>query len=239
MKNDIMIKSLILLFIFIIGIVLYVCYYRGMFNNSNISTEDEEVVVNKTEEKLSRFVQAASFYSDTGYSSTASAFYNGTTSIDNDIKYKMTMNVIYKIDHNYKSDVILSSEEINSMQRVFSDDISGESVDVVKISDFNKTYEELFHEKPSYSIDTIKNISCPSPWGYNSDLDRLYLFYRCEGNAYSEYDSSITSIEEDDNYYYVHQYGSLKSSIEKSDLTNFKILWKFDKDLNFISTSRE
>ena len=239
MKNDVMIKSLILLFVFIIGIVLYVLYYRGVFNNTNSSLNNEEKVTNKTEEKLSRFVQAASFHSDTGYSSTASAFYNGTSSIDDDIKYKMTMNFIYKIDHNYKSDVILSNEEINNMQRVFNDDISGESVDIVKISDFNKAYEELFHEKPSYSIDTIKNISCPSPWGYNNDLDRIYLFYRCEGNAYSEYDSNITSIEEDNKYYYVHQYGSLKSSIEKSDLTNFKVLWKFDKDLNFISTSRE
>ena len=239
MKNDIMIKSLILLFIFIIGMVLYVCYYRGMFNNTNSSTEDEEVVVDKTEEKLSRFIQAASFHSDTGYSSTAEAFYNGTTSIDNDIKFKMTMNVIYKIDHNYKSDVILSNEEISKMKRVFNDDISGEAVDIVKISDFNKVYEELFHEKTNYSIDTIKNISCPSPWGYNGELDRLYLFYRCDGNAYSEYDSNINSIEEDNNYYYVHQEGSFKIDREVSDIIEYKILWKFDKDLNFISTSRE
>ena len=65
------------------------------------------------------------------------------------------------------------------------------------------------------------------------------MFYRCDGNAYSEYDSNINSIEEDNNYYYVHQEGSFKIDREVSDIIEYKILWKFDKDLNFISTSRE
>ena len=238
-KNDMMIKSFVLLLVFILGLVGYVCYYRGVFGNTNTNNEEVAEEKNPTQEHLEKFINAASIYSDTGYSSTAQAFYNGTTSIDNDIKYKITFNVLYYIDKNYKSDITLTNEEINSMQRVIGGDITGELLDVIKISDFNKIYKDLFHEKPNYTIDTIKNISCPSPLGFNNELDRIYLFYRCEGNSYSEYDSNIVSFDEDDNYYYVHQEGSLKPNAEESDVIVYKVLWKFDKNLNFVSTSRE
>lgn len=238
-NNNLMIKAFILLFIFIIGMIGYVCYYRGVFDNTTNEDVEESSKEKNVKEYLNRFISAASIYSDTGYSSTAQAFYNGTNNIDSDIKYKMTYNVIYNIDNNYKSNVVLSTEEASKMTTIVPGDVSGEEVDVVKISEFNKVYEELFHEKPNYNINTISNIGCPSPLGFNNDLDKMYLFYRCEGNSYSEYESVITSIEEKDNNYYVHQEGSFKNSIEESDVIVYKVLWKFDKDLNFISTSRE
>ena len=239
-RNDMLIKSFILLFLFLIGVVGYVCYYRGVFGNiSNNKGQEDEKLENKVKKRIDKFISAASIYSDTGYSSTAQAFYNGATTIDSDIKFKMTYNAIYKIDKNYKSDIVLTTEEGNAMDRVFNEDISGESLDIITISDFNKTYKELFNEKPNYTIDTIKNIGCPSPLGYNKEYDRIYLFYRCNGNTYSEYDSVIISYDEDENYYYAHQEGSLKIDKEESDIIVYKVLWKFDKDLNFVSTSRE
>lgn len=239
-NNDLMIKAFIMLFLFIIGMIGYVCYYRGVFDNtSNNETEEEATKEKNIKDHLYKFVTAASIYSDTGYSSTAQAFYNGTNGIDPDIKYKMTYNVIVNIDQNYKSNVVLSTEEASKMTTIVPGDLGGEEVDVVKISDFNKVYEELFHEKPNYNLNTISNIGCPSPLGFNNDLDKMYLFYRCEGNSYSEYDSNIVSYDEDDTYYYVHQEGTFKSSIEESDVVVYKILWKFDKDLNFVSTGRE
>ena len=240
-KNNLFV-SIVLLFIFIICIIGYIYYFRGMFDN-DISEEvvevDDDNIRKDVKKRLSKFINSASVFSESGYSSTAQAFYNGTTTITDDIKYKMAFNSIYKIDKNYKSDVVLTTEEANNMKRVFNGDISNESFDIIKISDFNKAYEELFHEKPNYTLDTIKNISCPSPWGFNSELDRIYLFYKCSGVGYSAYDSDIVSYEFDDNYYYVHQLGTLKSALAKSDFTYYKVLWKFDKKLNFISTTNE
>ena len=240
-RNGALIKALILLFVFIIGIFGYVLYFNGFFdrNTDNIKKGSDDNIEKNVKERLSKFVSAASFYSDTGYSSTAQNFINGTTSIDNDIKYKMTYNVIYKIDQDYKSDVVLTTEESNAMKRVFNDDINGESLDIIKLSLFNKTYEELFNEKPSYTINNLTNIGCPAPLGYNIELDRIYLFYRCDGNSYSEYDSFIASYDEDDKYYYVHQEGGFKTQKEESDIIVYKILWKFDKKFNFVSTSKE
>ena len=237
-KNDLIIKSFIMLFIFIIGIVGYICYYRGVFDNK-VDIEEEEIVKKDVKEHLDKFISAASIYSDTGYSSTAEAFYNGTTSIDSNTKYKIVYNILYNIDKNYKKNFVLSTEEASNMTTIVPGDLSGEEVDVLKISDFNKVYEDYFFEKPNYNLEIINNIGCPSPLGFNNELDRMYLFYRCEGNSYSEYDSVIVSYDEDDNFYYVHQEGSLKSSIEESDVVVYKVLWKFDKDLKFISTSRE
>ena len=81
MKNNLMIKAFTMLFIFIIGMVGYICYYRGIFDNN---IEEDAISEKDIQNQLDKFINAASIYSETGYFSTAQAFFDGTNKIDND-----------------------------------------------------------------------------------------------------------------------------------------------------------
>ena len=88
------------------------------------------------------------------------------------------------------------------------------------IDSIRKIYSDF--DVYAYFINTDKEICKKRVEKRNSLEGELYLPIEVIDSYFNNL--VIPSIEEDDNYYYVHQYGSLKSSIEKSDLTNFKII---------------
>ena len=111
-----------------------------------------------------------------------------------------------------------------------------ESFTIIKISDFDNAYKTFFNEEPDYTFKEIEFLGCPSPWGMNKELDKFYLFHRCGGVSESSYEPKITSFDTDGKFYLVHQ--QVKSAYGR-EVDNFNLLWRFNKDLNFVSTERE
>ena len=241
-KKRFVIETIIIVIVFIIGLVGYFLYNRGYFTSKSDNTDTDVVEESKigkdNEEILKRFITIASYYSDNGYSTTADKFYNGTSSIDKDTRLKMAYNSVYNIDQKVKSDKKLSDNEIKSMTTNRNIDRNTAFV-IIKISDFNKAYSDLFQENVSYTLEEISKIGCPMPVGYNKELDRIYLSSECMSLDYGDLDFIIKSYDFDNKYYYVHQEIDVKTGVEESNTLTYKVLWKFDSNFKFISTTKE
>ena len=176
--------------------------------------------------RLDKFVNVASKPNYTG-GGTIDDFMGGLTSLTNEIKYKMTNVAVYQ-DNKVERDKSISTEEANRLTGLKPD--ANELVDKVKVADFDSTYKELFNENPSYTLDDLKG-GCPSPAAMDTENKVLYYFHRCGGSG-PEYNIKIASHDSDTDYYYVHEEITVSG-------TTTKLLWKFDKDFNFVSTSVE
>lgn len=207
---------------------------QGQTENQNLKITEE------VKERLNKFVDAGSNHVPSGSNETAENFREGTTTIPDVIKIHMA-----------KLGTKTEWKEYNS-EEAKSIGIEGvgpnkESIGVLKVSDFNKTYEEFFGEKLSDPIQALKSIkSCPIIWYSSNTNEEVYLLSRCGGTSDIVYTKEITSYDSDNEYYYVHQTlkydrhhmnnGNYEST---GEITTYKIVWKFDKDFKFISTTKE
>lgn len=243
--------------IILVVILLVTCIGMGTFifiNRDKLTTKENTTIEEKNTDKpsnevtneekaiLERFIKAASIDDDiVSEIVTAKYFNKGTTEITKEIKLKMAYNDIVNSDK--KEEYVLTDEDITQMtttipkEQLGGNGVSYENVTVIKTSDFEQAYKDFFNEDAIYSLDDIKDLGCPAPWGINKDLGNIYLFHRCGGVSLGTYITEIVSYEKDRDYYLVHQKGgwSTEDKVEKTT----KILWKFNKDLKFVSTEIE
>lgn len=253
-KINIGVIIIIILIVLCIGLGAFIFCNRDKFVAKE-NTKIEEKVEKETEKKddvntvseedkakLNKFIEIASI-DDTITSKvvTATYFNKGVSYITKEVKLKMAYNVTYNLGtfENY----VLTEDEINKIPE--EDGIKndktyiGEKVTVIKVSDFENAYKEFFDEEPSYTLDDLSELGCPRIQAIDRGRDKIYLFSRCGGTTIMSYDTEIISYEKDDNYYLVHQkakkYNKATSTVEEE----YNILWKFDKNLKFVSTELE
>lgn len=200
-------------------------------NNKEKVTQLE--ITDEVKTRLETFVTVAVAYRSTGM--TRDKFIKGTDSIDTQTKLEMTNAAIYYNDKVTKNTIILG-EEYQNISGVKPD--QNEMVDTIKISDFDNTYKELFNEDPNYNIENLSLIGCPAPVAWNREMGKLYLLDRCGGTTVITYENKITSYDSDTKYYYIHQDLHEKNMVSNEE-NSTKLLWKFDKDLSFISNTVE
>ncbi len=191
-------------------------------------------VTDEVKKKIERFIDIATT-PDVGYG-TYNYFIEGANGLTDKTKYRMTNTAIYQKDKKYTRNITLTDEEINGLTGTKPD--KNEPIDIVMVSDFNEIYKELFNEEPQYEISDLKESGCPTPWAINKEKTKLVYFHRCGGTYGSDFERNNKSIDTDENYYYVHQELS-ETPYGTNDTKKTNLLWKFDKDLNFVSTEKE
>ena len=202
--------------------------------DQNDKTEEKNLeITDEVKENLKTFISVAVAYRSTGM--TRDKFIKGTDAINTQTKLEMTNATIYYNDKVTKNTTILGEEYQN---------ISGvkpevnETVDTIKITDFDNTYKELFKEEANYNFEDLALIGCPAPVAWNKEMGKLYLLHRCGGTTVIEYEDKITSYDSDTKYYYVHQ-DLYEKNLASNEENSTKLLWKFDKELKFVSTTVE
>lgn len=221
--------------------VLVPSYIKDNMKDETTVEKDTDKIPTEVKNKLERWVTVASHYNGVGYTSTLEKFAEGVTELDDKTKFEMTYNAVYadkKIEK--QESYTLTSNDIAKMETsIDKNQMKNESVKLMKISDFNTTYEELFDEDSTYTIKDL-DFGCPTPWGMDESQDRLYLFERCGGTETTNPDYKDLTYESDDNYYFVHQKVDIHDGAQYNTITkSYKIVWIFDKNLHFISTEKE
>jgi len=180
-------------------------------------------------ERLNRFVDAGSNDNRSGSNVTATYFRNGVSNISDEIKTTMAF-------IGTKSEWREFTQDEAKNVGIDGVGFSGERIGVLKIIDFNSTYEEFFDNKPSDAIQLLRKIKTCPMMVINDNSSEIYLLSRCGGTSDTEYSKQITSYDSDTEYYYVHQTMTYTSP---EFTTEYKIVWKFDKYFKFISTTKE
>ena len=221
--------------------VLVPSYIKDNMKDETTVEKDTDKIPKDVKNKLERWVTVASYYNGVGYTSTLEKFGEGLTELDDKTKLEMTYNAVYadkKIEKQERYS--LTIDDIAKMQTsIDKSQMTNEPVKIMKISDFNTTYEELFNEDSTYTLKDL-NFGCPTPWGMDESQDRLYLFERCGGTATTNPDYKKLTYDSDDNYYFVHQKVDIHDGAQNNIITkSYKIVWLFDKEANFISTEEE
>ena len=189
--------------------------------------------------KLKRWVDVASHYNSAISSeSTMKLFAKGVNALNAKTKLIMTYNSVIEEKGIYEQDTFeLTKEDINSMEATTDKAFMyNEPVRIMKISDFDKTYEELFQEKPVYALKDLE-FGCPVPMAMDKAKDRIYLFDRCGGTSPLYSNSQIESVTEIDGGYQVSQVIKILNADENDKLVeSYQIKWFFDKDLKFVKS---
>lgn len=196
-------------------------------NGGNVLEVTEQV-----KEELGRFIDVATTPSTT---STIDYFREGANGLTKDVKFKMN-NISLYTDKLVIQNMMISPSENGHISGIQPD--SGEIVDAIQVSVFNNHYKELFHEDPSYTLDDLKSTGCPGPVALNDELQVLYFYHRCGGTSATTYERNVTSYNTDGDYYYATQ-EITENNMATGEIKKNTIKWKFDKDLNFVSTTKE
>ena len=183
--------------------------------------------------KLERFINVATTPNVAISSEPLKSFLNGLTDLTKQIKLTMTTTAIYN-DKLVTSNVVASERIRNNIEGVKPE--QNEEVDAISVAVYNNTYKELFGEEASYEFSELGSTGCPAPAGINNELQVMYLLHRCGGDSETTYERKITNYKSDAKYYYVNQTINEKNA---SGTTEYKLTWKFDKDMKFVSATKE
>ena len=197
------------------------------------TTKETKEVSAEAKQKMDDFIDAATFFSYS-MSNTAEKFYAGITNenVTPDMKVAMTYVKLLEMDK--------KSEQASEIPQNVSEAVGGtanESATTVKISDYDEAYKSFFNEDPQYDT---KNGGCPYPRVVDKTTGKIYLFSRCGGSGpQGIFISKNISYDFDGNNYYVNQAVVFQKEVNIPSVKINKIVWKFDKDLNFVSTTAE
>ena len=259
-------KALSAWLVIIIVIFMLVTFGLGMFlgkklfenkndgnnsNNSNSNTIVEEQNNDKEQqEKINLFIQSA-LYSNSAGDGIADKFIRGYSSLTDDDKAIITYNSVINVK---KLNAVVN--EIPEKYKSEEDFWTGSIITKVPIATFKNEYNYYFKENLT-SLNDGLYLGCPMIYKYDEELGNIYFTNQCGGIASPIYKYSTFNNSQDDSYYYVDQYvgvertkadGTLEfvkpSTGEIVNVTSFegnedkfdKIQWKFDKNVNFIST---
>lgn len=193
-----------------------------------------------TKAKMEMIILSGGIAQTTGNWDVPKKFFNGTDQLDNQMKYVITWNFIKYYIGADGSKPLIEVNEITKMDTSFTEEqlknYSSEDFYSISKSGFDSIYKSFFNEEPNYTIKDLADLGCPSPMAIDSKNDRLLFVHACGGTG-GAISSVIKSYESDENTYMAHV-ETTESYADAGD-TVHKVLWKFDKDLNFISTEKE
>ena len=249
----IVIVIIFMLFTFGAGLALGKNLY-GKDNKKETTKENQEQTNVKKElkdsnviNKLEKFVKVASYDNTMGYGK-AEIFMLGISNLSKDLKLYLAYESLIPIGK--------AQTKIAEVPEKYKDDIhfnAGETEEVT-ISAFDDEYKSLFNESPKYEDNEIEGIGCPMFYKVDRELGKIFIGAECGGTGEPEKYYKIYKYEEDDNYYYVSQYVGTEDPLantltkikshEVVDVPSFEgnedkfetVIWRFDKNLNFIST---
>lgn len=195
-------------------------------------------VTDATKQKLEKFINIATDQKEykAAKQEVRDYFEKGTTSLTDRIKLEMTNLAIYQ-DKKVESNILLTEEEVNQLSGYKPDIAHNEKIDRVKVSDFTNTYKELFKEDLKFNFDDLSGLGCPKPSTIDNAKENIYYNFNCGGATGGSWGNSIDSYDSDNDYYYVHQTLTRTPAGGETEIT--KLVWKFDKDLKFVSTTVE
>ncbi len=233
----------IIILIFIVAVSMIFGNSNNDLNSNTNSTNEENETVNVEEDnvsmeikkKLQLFIIAAYSYNEVTGSSD-NIFYDGTKEINKETKLGMTTFALYwekKVTTHYK----LTQKDVSKMEtKIEKAHLAGNIMTVIKITDFDSMYNELFHEKVNYAFDDL-NRMLPESVGMDKSQNRIYILPGMNMNN----SPMITGItyNYDGKYYYAHVSGETYNFSEKKSYDSFKSLVTFDNDFRFISTVKE
>ena len=223
-------------------------------NDNNKDNEVNENVNVKKElndsiaiSKLEKFVKVASYNNAIG-DGIEGKFMTGTSDLTKKDKLQLT----------YQSLISISKimRKIGSIPDKYKNDdhfdING--TEEITIKEFDDEYKLLFNENPNYNDVEIEGMGCPAFYKVDRELGKIFIGRECGGTGYPEVYYKIYKYEEDKNYYYVYQYVAKEDPVnntinkyKSNEVVNVQsfdgnedkfetVIWKFDKNYNFVST---
>jgi hypothetical protein len=207
---------------------------------------DQEVI-----SKLNKFIEVG-IYTNDGYTTTGTLFALGADNISDSDKLLFTYQSAVSVNNKHKQLTEIPEKyksEAGYLEPQFSFELN--------IDAFDKEYKSYFNSDPKYNDSDLINMGCPMIYKIDKELGIIILVNYCGGTDGVTYKYKNYKYEEDNKYYYVHQYvGSYNQSDktfskvkanEKVVVTTFEgneekfetVVWKFDKNFNFISTENK
>ena len=246
-------NALLVILMLLIGIGIgFGANYGMSYFNKDVDKKDGSVTEDTTKTdkleltesdkaKLEMIVGSAAICSSGGANcDTAKKYFDSIDKLDNKMKYTIVWNYVLRYLRADGFNTYTEPADVGKMETSFtSEQLKNYTTDdfySISKSGFDNTYKLFFNETPSYSIKDLEDLGCPSPGAIDSNTNRIIFIHACGGTGYG-IGTTIKSFDSDENNYLVHAEIE-ESSIEDGNKT-YKILWKFDKDLNFVSTEKE
>ena len=232
---------IVILFIACIGMGSFIFINKDkLFEKEKVETIIEEdkkekpaEVTSEAKERIERFINVATTLNHG--SNFMAYFMDGATSLTQDIKYKLVNQALYN-ENKVEKNSTITPEEASTLEGIKPG--NNEIVDIVKMTDYNEMYSSLFNEDGKYDVSGATFYGCPFPAAVNKDKTKLYYYHRCGGTGVIEYERTITSIELDGDYYIVHQ-KLIEKNLGTGENKTILLKWKFDKNINFVSSEKE
>lgn len=256
-KTDI--KTIIILSVIIVALTIVAIFINLPKSEKTEEDKYKDVIKDKSSlEKLNNFINAA-MYNDVGNEGVAYDFAKGLNSLTDKQKNILVFNYLVNVE--------TLNEKINEEnipEKYKTDEYIGNFNIVMSFLSsrtFDKEYGKLFGGTPNYDeASLIEMNTCPKVYKFDTRLKKMFLFNECNLEGDKILLTKTYNYKFDDDYYYVYQYvGIMKlkqEGEEKDTFTKVKdeevvdvesfvgneskfetLIWKFDKDYNFISTS--
>ncbi len=211
--------------------------------NGNTTPSKEEVSVlpinDSVKEKITKIVIAASDYK----SDALQKFSVGLSTIPEDLKFRVTMNLLEKeekiLNYGMGTSIPISMDDLDGYNKKAEDLIKAGANGTLKLSDFENMYKYIFNEDVEFKTDGEGfNYYCPAPEAYSKKNDTIYLFDVC-GGTYVPWNVDIIDIASDETYYYAKTL-YIRPLMEGEQYQERYILnWKFDKNVVLVGNERQ
>ena len=201
------------------------------------NTKQKLEVTTETKQKLEKFIKVATDqkeYNSAKYE-VRDYFEKGVTGLTKKIKLEMTNLSLFE-NQKVEKNVLLTAEEVEKLIGSKPNIAIKETVYRAKAADFISTYKELFKEDLDLNFDDLAGVGCPRLISIDNTKENIYYSSNCGGSTAGSWGDNIDSYDSDNEYYYVHQ--TLTNTSNGAQETK-KLVWKFDKDLKFVSTAVE
>ena len=244
-----------MLFTFGIGISLGKELARKELNNNKEeepTNEIKEVKDSNAITRLDNYVKAASFDDSVG-NGMARDYMTGKSSVDQISKNKLAWISLLFVKQT-------PTPTVTNIPDKYKDDLlfNAGAVTEIPLSSYANEYKGLFNEEFIYNNNISDySVICPGAYKVEQELDRIYISRECGGTGNPPYFYKIYKYEEDNSNYYVYEYVATENpetgelikvkSGEVVNVTTFEgnedkfetVVWKFDKNFNFINTENK
>lgn len=229
-----------------------------LFKNTNNKIVDNNTIVRGVEyDRLKDFVETASIYNPS-YNSLITELSRETFGLTERQRVTLAYQAVI-------GDIVKVTEK--TLPEKYEDErdyFIGEGekgVYELDFTDFNDKYAYFFGRSISYdrlaqfAYGGAEAVGCPVIYKVDKELGKIYFSNYCANEAVADrYITKVYDYDYDDNFYYVYEYiakyGDVDgyyraSNYEEVEVDEFDgnerkfdtLIWKFDKDYNFVSTT--
>ena len=229
-----------------------------LFKNTNNKIVDNNTIVRGVEyDRLKDFVETASIYNPS-YNSLITELSRETFGLTErqrvTLAYQAVIGDIVKVTER-------TLPEKYEDERDYFIGEGEKGVYELDFTDFNDKYAYFFGRSISYdrlaqfAYGGAEAVGCPVIYKVDKELGKIYFSNYCANEAVADrYITKVYDYDYDDNFYYVYEYiakyGDVDgyyraSNYEEVEVDEFDgnerkfdtLIWKFDKDYNFVSTT--